>query len=482
MPAPPISCAWTLAEYGGENLMSDKHLQGAVLVIAAILFVAILASAAITIVIKRRKILGLGKDYSPLPVEVPALPVELLKRNLPDTPNDPVERHRRTIAVENRARSEACRLAAEYRDAPSAHLWLLAGPGPLGAAAMAAARHLDALGLETTVQQMSFADKLGPEAARERKTMQAARLRLLESPAPRALTGVSRLVIGIDEAMLSEARRGDLNAILHAAEQEGIPVERMEEFSPHFSPPPPQDGDVVIPVPEVTLTREESRQLDALAQQHYSIAGVALMENAGYWAAREAWRAAHDVAESKGESRPRVAVVCGKGNNGGDGFVIARLLQQWGLPGEVFVLGMKNQVSDDARKNLQLFELDRKVAPIIDDSQWPQLEAALADAHLIVDAVLGTGMTGPVRGPAAEAIARMNAAREKGAWILAVDCPSGLDCNSGEPLGACVTADLTVTFAGMKAGFTKGQGADHCGRIVVADIGLPREIYRRRKG
>lgn len=462
--------------------MSGKYLQGAVLVIAAILFVAIIASAAITIVIKRRKILGLGKDFSPLPVDVPKLPVELLKRSMPDAPNDPIERHRQAIAVENRARSEACRLAAEYRAAPGAHLWLLAGPGPLGASAMAAARHLDALGIETTVQQMSFADKLGPEAARERKTMQAARLRLLESPAPRPLTGVSRLVVSIDEALLSEARRGDLDAIVHAADQAGIPVERLEAFSPHFSPPPPQDGDVVIPVPEATLTREESRQLDALAQQHYGIAGVALMENAGYWAAREAWRAAHDVAESKGESRPRVAVVCGKGNNGGDGFVIARLLQQWGLPGDVFVLGMKNQVSDDSRKNLQLFELDRKVAPIIDDSQWPQLDAALADAHLIVDAVLGTGMTGPVRGPAGEAIARMNAARAKGAWIFAVDCPSGLDCNTGEPLGACVTADLTVTFAGMKAGFTQGQGAEHCGRIVVADIGLPREIYRRRGG
>ena len=140
-------------------------------------------------------------------------------------------------------------------------------------------------------------------------------------------------------------------------------------------------------------------------------------------------------------------------------------------------------MSDDARANLDYLESEGvKVSSLFDDAQWPLVEAAFSEAHLVVDALLGTGMSGAVRGLAVEAIRRLNAAREgeRGAWVLAVDSPSGLDGNTGEPLGCCVRADVTVTFAAPKAGFSKGRGPEHCGKVVLADIGLPREIYRRR--
>jgi NAD(P)H-hydrate epimerase len=185
-------------------------------------------------------------------------------------------------------------------------------------------------------------------------------------------------------------------------------------------------------------------------------------------------------ADAADREHRAVAVVCGRGNNGGDGLVVARHLFNWGLSPGVFLLGQKDKLTDDAASNLALLEREGlKVTPLFDESQWPMLEAALSQAGLVVDAVLGTGMTGVVRGQAAQAIEMINAARGRGAKVLALDCPSGLDCNTGEPLGACVEADETVTFGARKVGFRCGQAPRLCGRVTLVSIGLPRDLYRR---
>lgn len=404
-----------------------------------------------------------------------------LPASAPEPPSDPLERHAHYIGIENRARDDALFIASNAEE--GSRVWVLAGPGPVGAVALGAARHLDSLGHIATSQLMHYPDKLGEEAGREFKTLTAARLPAIESPTPRSFDGAKRLVVGADRSLLPEPRLKDLDSILEAAEAEGLDVVELGAFDAGFHPGVPSIEDAVIPVPDRPLSREDVRLLDSLAQEHYGILGAALMENAGFWGARECYLVASDLAEQKGAESPAITVLCGRGNNGGDGFVMARHLHHWGVTPRVFLLGTKERVTDDNGSNMRLLESQGvKVTPIFDDSQWPMVEESLAGSHLVIDAVLGTGMTGTVRGAAVDAIQRMNAAREKGCWILAVDGPSGIDCNTGEPLGHCVTADVTVTFAASKSGFQLGQGPALCGKVVLADIGLPREIYRRQQG
>ncbi|MCW8132141.1 MAG: NAD(P)H-hydrate epimerase [Planctomycetota bacterium] len=470
-----------LAESFGMPGRGDPT-QNAIM-LAAVIFVIMVTGVYGVVVLLKRRPSRLYTEENAGPQEI-VIPPEILARipASPQAPADGLERHRRLVAIENCARDHACRIARELLDAspekPGA-VWLLAGPGPLGAIAMAMTRHFDSMGFEASAQLLSFSDKLGPEALAQRKILQASRLKIIDSPAPRRLKGVSRLVIGGDVAMLSDARRNDLKRMLAWAEEDGIAAEVFDEFSERYASPPPSPDDVVIPASAEAFSREDARMIDSLAQQAFGMPGGALMENAGFWAAREAYFQAQAVEQEKG--RAEIVVLCGRGNNGGDGFVVARHLLSWGCPCDVFLLGLKEKMTDDAGLNLKLLEeAGTKVTPLFDESQWPQVEEKLNGAGLIVDALLGTGMHGSVRDAAAAAIERVNAAQAKGAFVLAIDCPSGIDCNSGEPLGACVRADLTVTFAGNKQGFLRGQGPGLCGQIVIADIGLPREIYRRR--
>ena len=201
--------------------------------------------------------------------------------------------------------------------------------------------------------------------------------------------------------------------------------------------------------------------------------GLALMENAGYWAAAELWRRLTDPAKS------RVVVLAGRGNNGGDGFVIARHLVWWGVGSvRVYLAGKAADVLDDARVNL-----DYLAAPGIAVEELSRAgDAARAAAEIgradwLVDALLGTGLTGKVRGPANGLI---ELARGSGKPVLAVDTPSGLDATSGAVLGAVLPAKVTVTFGVPKQGFSRGEGRATVGELVVADICLPRRITGAR--
>jgi len=214
------------------------------------------------------------------------------------------------------------------------------------------------------------------------------------------------------------------------------------------------------------LSRAEVREVDRLAIDEYGVPGVVLMENAGAGAAR--------LLESLGVAGP-VAIVCGKGNNGGDGFVIARHLDIAGFDVRLLLACQPGEIRGDAAVNFRIVTRAGLTIMCLADPDRADWEAGLADAAWIVDALLGTGASGPPTGPAARAIAAINAVRARGATrVFAVDLPSGLDCDSGKPAGECVRADETATFVAPKRGFD-APGADaFTGRVHVVGIGAPR--------
>jgi len=220
-----------------------------------------------------------------------------------------------------------------------------------------------------------------------------------------------------------------------------------------------------------TFTREEIREVDRVAIEEYGIPGVVLMENAGRFAAQAAMEM---LRERSGD---QVAVFCGKGNNGGDGFVLARHMINAGYDPCVCTAAPVEKLrgGTDAGINLEvLLKMGVPIREALGERAERVAEETLKDADLIVDALLGTGISGPVREPIRTLIERINAAD---CPVLAIDIPSGLDCNTGAILGAAVRATATVTFVGPKAGFFKADGAACVGRVHVADIGAPKRLW-----
>jgi NAD(P)H-hydrate epimerase len=163
--------------------------------------------------------------------------------------------------------------------------------------------------------------------------------------------------------------------------------------------------------------------------------------------------------------RGTVAICCGKGNNGGDGLVIARHLDLHKFPVRVHLTVPPNELTGDAAVNCHIVE--RSGIPIVSGMQ------GLENADWIVDALLGTGLAGAVRQPFLTAIEMINRQSRK---VLAVDIPSGLDCDTGKPLGTAVRADHTVTFAAPKIGFQNPAAQPWLGQVHVVDIGAPRSL------
>lgn len=216
------------------------------------------------------------------------------------------------------------------------------------------------------------------------------------------------------------------------------------------------------------LSREEVRGLDARAADELALPTLVLMENAGRGAA--AWLRDRLTAPSA-----RVAILCGPGNNGGDGAVVARHLDAWGFAPQVVWLADPGRLRGDAATQWQILERSG-----IAQAAWPddpldpaRLDGLLSGADWIIDALLGTGLTRPVEGPLRAAIEAMNRARRP---VLALDLPSGLDTDTGQPLGAAVRATATATFVAPKQGFAKPGAAGYTGEVVVIDIGIPRKL------
>jgi NAD(P)H-hydrate epimerase len=214
------------------------------------------------------------------------------------------------------------------------------------------------------------------------------------------------------------------------------------------------------------LSRNEVRDLDRRAIDELGMPGVVLMENAG--------RGAADLLRSLGV-HGRVAVCCGKGNNGGDGFVIARHLSNAFLPVRVLLFAEPSELTGDAACNYGI--LVKAGADIrsfsVGKLDVAALQAELTTVEWIVDALFGTGLTGPVRPPFHEIIKAINASDAR---VLAVDIPSGLDCDTGLATEPTVRAHHTATFAAFKKGFANQAASAWLGQVHLIDIGVPRGL------
>jgi NAD(P)H-hydrate epimerase len=218
---------------------------------------------------------------------------------------------------------------------------------------------------------------------------------------------------------------------------------------------------------EPVATRKEIRAFDRWAIETLGVPGMVLMENAG--------RQIADAARAMlaGRAKPRVLVLAGPGNNGGDGFVAARHLAMAGIRAEVVLLAPREKTTGDADTNLRVLEaMDFQVRVLAGkvEAALGALRPMLAEADLVVDGMLGTGTRGEIREPYASAIGAVNNARRP---VLAIDIPSGLDPDTGKPLGPTVRATKTVTLAAIKIGFRKPGAAEYTGEVVLADIGVP---------
>ncbi|MEX0727172.1 MAG: NAD(P)H-hydrate epimerase [Planctomycetaceae bacterium] len=219
--------------------------------------------------------------------------------------------------------------------------------------------------------------------------------------------------------------------------------------------------------PQHVLTRDEVREIDRRAVEQFGMSSLVLMENAGRGCTE--WMMRLGI-------RGRVTICAGKGNNGGDGFVIARHLENARHDVIVLLTCPAHELRGDALANYNIL----KVAgtPIHEWSSsesfnaWPEI---LNHADWIVDALLGTGMQGDVREPYRTAIALINTHHP--ARVLAVDIPSGMDCDTGDVLGTCIKASCTATFVALKPCFQVPSAEHYTGPVKVIDIGVPRVMW-----
>ncbi|MGB2974861.1 MAG: NAD(P)H-hydrate epimerase [Phycisphaerae bacterium] len=218
---------------------------------------------------------------------------------------------------------------------------------------------------------------------------------------------------------------------------------------------------------EPVATRDEIRAFDRYAIEALGVPGIVLMENAG----RQIAEAAR--AMLAGRAKSRVVILAGPGNNGGDGFVVARHLAMAGIRAEVALLAPREKIVGDADTNLRVLEamgFQVRVLAGKVETMLGELRPMLAEADLVVDGMLGTGTRGEIREPYASVIGAVNDARRP---VLAIDIPSGLDPDTGKPLGPTIRATKTVTLAAVKVGFRKPGAAEYTGEVVLADIGVP---------
>ena len=222
------------------------------------------------------------------------------------------------------------------------------------------------------------------------------------------------------------------------------------------------------------LNSAQMREADRRTIEDIGIPSLVLMENAGRQvvAAMEATHS--DLLER------RVAVLCGRGNNGGDGFVVARTLMQRGVDVSVFLMGRVPDVRGDARINLEILgRLGVTVVEIGDSQAWELHFSEVGDCSLIVDAIFGTGLSAPVSGLIESVIADVNAS---GIPVVAIDLPSGLSADSADPNGPSIDADTTVTLGAPKLPLVLPPGETRAGDIVIADIGIPADVIDAVKG
>jgi hydroxyethylthiazole kinase-like uncharacterized protein yjeF len=216
------------------------------------------------------------------------------------------------------------------------------------------------------------------------------------------------------------------------------------------------------------LTVAEMKEVDRLSTERAGIASLALMENAGGAVAKFAQERFRDL------SRQPIVVLCGKGNNGGDGFVVARHLKRAGAKPEVILCASEEEVRGDAAENLKrwkAFPGDLKVAA--SETEWARVSFLLSGNAIIIDALLGTGLRGAAAGFLQRVIHDTNALRGQRSTVVAVDIPSGLEADTGEHPGQTIRADYTITFTAPKVGMLLRDAPTWMGNLIVRDIGSP---------
>ncbi|WP_371258973.1 NAD(P)H-hydrate epimerase [Ectothiorhodospira sp. BSL-9] len=213
-------------------------------------------------------------------------------------------------------------------------------------------------------------------------------------------------------------------------------------------------------LPIALYTAEQVRDMDRCAIQDHGIAGYTLMERAG--------AASLLVLRAQWPSARVITVVCGPGNNGGDGYVVARLAQEAGLGVRVVAATDPKALKGDAARAWQDWQACG--IPLAADAA-----EALQGTDVIVDALLGTGLGRPVEGGMAELIEAMNASAVP---LLALDIPSGLNADTGAVMGCAIEAQATVTFIGLKQGLFTGSGPEQCGRIHYSDLDVPAAVHQ----
>ena len=222
------------------------------------------------------------------------------------------------------------------------------------------------------------------------------------------------------------------------------------------------------------LTAAQMRETDRLTTERYGVSSIQLMENAGAAIADFLRERFVEIA------RRRIVVLCGKGNNGGDGLVVARLLKDSGCAPKVFLFTNPSAVEGDAAVNLKRWQQARgELQLVTSQAEWESARPALGEADLIIDALLGTGLRGPVEGLLAAVIENLNAEREKSggkAQVVAVDMPSGLASDAEDFGGPVVAADFTATLTAPKLGQLILPRSSRCGVLVVRQIGTPLEL------
>jgi len=221
------------------------------------------------------------------------------------------------------------------------------------------------------------------------------------------------------------------------------------------------------------LTAQQMREADRLTTERYGIPSLQLMENAGTAIAE------YLASAYSGLNRSNVLILCGKGNNGGDGLVVARNLKERGITSRVILFAEPASMRGDAAANLKKWQQGSgEVRVVTSKAEWDQARAALPEADVIVDALLGTGITGPVEGLLASVIEDINLAKRgsRHPLVVSVDMPSGLSSDAEDHGGAIVEAEATVTLTAPKLGQMVSPRADCVGNLIVRQIGTPRAL------
>ncbi|MGD8962014.1 MAG: NAD(P)H-hydrate dehydratase [Desulfobacterales bacterium] len=218
----------------------------------------------------------------------------------------------------------------------------------------------------------------------------------------------------------------------------------------------------------ILVTAAEMQEMDRQAIENHSIPGLELMETAGQGATIVLLSLFADQAEDG------ISIVCGKGNNGGDGFVIARELAAKDFNATVYLLAKTEAVRGDAAVNLKrLRALNVPIIEVPDEDRFSKIKSDIAHSGLLVDAILGTGLTSDVRGFFKLVIEFIN---RTGIPVFAVDIPSGLNSDTGQPCGTAIQAQGTATFALAKIGHYTYPGAAYTGKLEIIDIGIPEAV------